>query len=280
MDTHTFEPSEFIPQACKRCSTGENSKYHVPDKLTEAQRRFVELDRRKVEYKQFLEDLKSATEALVAESGVGTFFQDEQGIVYQTAEATRRFVYYERYTVNRTRREGEAKGSLSAKTAREAGFTANGLESIEAALREITERFADADKVRSDLQRRRNELLQGAREARRRRARSTLDAFLPPITFVSIETAPRAAPPPVLVEMYQGRRFYVAPSAWMDRPFRVRDRALKSIVKDFRTLAEANACARGMDDEHYFEKRKSRMLAAGAALLVLYTFISVVRRYL
>jgi hypothetical protein len=90
--------------------------------LTEAQQRFVELDRRKAEYKQFLEDLKAATEALVAEMGLGAFFQDEQGVVYQTAESEGRFVYYERHVVNRTRREGEAKGSLSMKAAREAGF--------------------------------------------------------------------------------------------------------------------------------------------------------------
>jgi hypothetical protein len=94
--------------------------------LTEAQKRFVLLDRRKAEYKQFLEDLKAATEAVVAEIGVGGFFQDEEGIVYQTAEPDGRFVYYERVIINRTRREGEAKGSLSMKTAREAGFAVEG----------------------------------------------------------------------------------------------------------------------------------------------------------
>ena len=94
--------------------------------LTEAQKRFVELDRRKAEYKQFLEDLKVATEAVIAECGVGAFFQDEQGIVYQTAVPEGRFVYYERYCVNRTRREGEKAGSLSMKAARDAGFAVEG----------------------------------------------------------------------------------------------------------------------------------------------------------
>lgn len=96
------------------------------DMLTETQRRFVELDRRKAEYKLYLEELKAATEALVAEMGVGKFFQDEAGIVYQTAEATGRFVYYEKFTVNRTRREGEAKGTLAMKAAKEAGFAVEG----------------------------------------------------------------------------------------------------------------------------------------------------------
>jgi hypothetical protein len=94
--------------------------------LTEAQKKFVELDRRKAEYKQFLEEYKAATESVVAEVGVGKFFQDEQGVVYQTAEPDGRFVYYERHTVNRTRREGEKAGSLSMKAAREAGFIVEG----------------------------------------------------------------------------------------------------------------------------------------------------------
>jgi hypothetical protein len=91
--------------------------------LTEAQKRFIELDRRKAEYKQFLEDYKAAAEAVVAESGIGAFFQDDEGIVYQTAVPDGRFVYYERFCINRTRREGEKAGSLSQKAAREAGFS-------------------------------------------------------------------------------------------------------------------------------------------------------------
>lgn len=94
--------------------------------LTATQKRFVELDCRKAEYKQFLEEHKAATEALVAEMGVGKFFQDETGVVYETAEATGRFVFFEKYTVNHTRRAGEAKGSLSMKAAREAGFAVEG----------------------------------------------------------------------------------------------------------------------------------------------------------
>jgi hypothetical protein len=97
--------------------------------LTDAQKRFIELDRRKAEYKQFLEDYKAATEAVIAEGGVGTFFQDEEGVVYQTAVPDGRFVYYERFCVNRTRREGEKAGSLSLKAAREAGFNVEGPQS-------------------------------------------------------------------------------------------------------------------------------------------------------
>ncbi len=94
--------------------------------MTETQKKFVELDHRKAEYKQFLEEYKTATEALISEMGVGKFFQDETGIVYQTAECDGRFVYFDRFTVHRTRREGEAKGSLSMKAAAEAGFQVKG----------------------------------------------------------------------------------------------------------------------------------------------------------
>lgn len=94
--------------------------------LTETQKKFVELDRRKPEYKQFVEELKAATEAVVAEMGLGKFFQDEQGVVYETAEATGRFVYFDRFTINRTRRAGEAKGTLSIRAAQEAGFQVKG----------------------------------------------------------------------------------------------------------------------------------------------------------
>ncbi len=44
--------------------------------LTDKQRRFVELDLKKAEYKKFLEEYKQATEDLVGEIGVGGHFQD------------------------------------------------------------------------------------------------------------------------------------------------------------------------------------------------------------
>jgi hypothetical protein len=98
----------------------------VPDGLTEAQRRFIYLDKKKAEYKQFLEDYKTATEALVSEIGVGAMFQDADGTVYKATEPNGKFVYFDKYEICRTRREGEAKGSLSMTEARNAGFTVEG----------------------------------------------------------------------------------------------------------------------------------------------------------
>jgi len=90
--------------------------------LTDKQRHFIELDRKKAQYKEFLEAYKKATEDLVSEVGIGGHFQDEQGVVYQTTEPDGRFVHYERFGVNRTRREGETRGSLAMKKAEELGY--------------------------------------------------------------------------------------------------------------------------------------------------------------
>jgi hypothetical protein len=51
--------------------------------------------------------------------GLDHHWQDEEGIVYQVAEMTGKFVYFVPYEIKRTRRDGEAKGSLSIKAAKE-----------------------------------------------------------------------------------------------------------------------------------------------------------------
>jgi hypothetical protein len=83
----------------------------------------VALEKQKQEVKKFYENLKEATEALVKESGVGSYFIDEEGIVYGIIEPEGRFIYYEKYDVIRTRRPGETRGTLSLKEAKERGFT-------------------------------------------------------------------------------------------------------------------------------------------------------------
>lgn len=94
--------------------------------MTELQKKFIELDKKKKEYKEFIEEYSNTVNALVEELGVGVFFQDEEGTVYETVVPEGRFVHYEKFSVDRTRREGEAKGSLSMKRAREAGFIVEG----------------------------------------------------------------------------------------------------------------------------------------------------------
>jgi len=91
-------------------------------KLTEAQKRFIQLDIQKEEVKKFYAEYDKAVNDVVAESGVGAFFQDEAGTVYQTAIPKGTFVDYKPYTITHTKRGDEVKGSLALKTAQEAGF--------------------------------------------------------------------------------------------------------------------------------------------------------------
>ncbi len=90
--------------------------------MTGKQLRFLELERRKDEFKKWQEDLQEATAELVREHGLNAYFQDEQGTVYKLVECPGRFVTFERYVALRTKRPGEERGSLSMKEAREHGF--------------------------------------------------------------------------------------------------------------------------------------------------------------
>lgn len=69
------------------------------------------------------------------------------------------------------------------------------LESVDAALEEITRRFVETDADRGRLENRMMELRQNRDEVRRRRARNTLDAYLPPLTIYSFERDARPTPP-------------------------------------------------------------------------------------
>lgn len=90
--------------------------------LTESQKKYIELEKKKEEYKQFIEDLKEATETLVQEMGVGGHFQDGEGTVYYVDEAKGRYVHFDKHEVRRTRRQGEKSGSLSLGDARSFGY--------------------------------------------------------------------------------------------------------------------------------------------------------------
>lgn len=90
--------------------------------LSEKQKRFVELERRKDEVRKYYEDLELATIELIAEQGLNTYFQDEQNIVYKLVENDGRYVKFDRFGYVRTKRPGEDRGSLSVKEAKEHGF--------------------------------------------------------------------------------------------------------------------------------------------------------------
>jgi hypothetical protein len=91
--------------------------------MTVAQAKFVELEKQKETVKKYFDDLQNALEAVVDEIGVDCYFQDEAGTVYKTVIPDGRFVKFEKLSYERTKRPGEARGTLSVKEAKEAGFT-------------------------------------------------------------------------------------------------------------------------------------------------------------
>lgn len=91
--------------------------------MTEAQKKFVELDKKKAEWKEFQEQYKQAIDVLKEEMGIGGHFQDFEGTVYQVDNCDGKFVYNTPLEVKRTRRDGERAGSLSLKKAEELGYS-------------------------------------------------------------------------------------------------------------------------------------------------------------
>jgi len=90
--------------------------------MTDAQERFVKLERQRVAYKEFLQELEEATQQIADEDGIGSLFQDEKGVVYKIIAPAGRWVAFDPIGYVRTKREDEAKGTLSTKEAKEAGF--------------------------------------------------------------------------------------------------------------------------------------------------------------
>ena len=92
--------------------------YHHNDAIN----RFIELDKKKPEIKKFFEDYKAAVEEVAQLVGEGGHFQDSEGTVYQVVVPEGKFVNFDRFIIQRTRREGEKRGDLSLTKARELGY--------------------------------------------------------------------------------------------------------------------------------------------------------------
>lgn len=98
------------------------------DGLTDAQRRLVELDLRKPEITAYYEELEQVTAAVAAEVGVDGYFQAPDGTVYKLVKPSGAFVTYKQFAFERTKREGETRGTLSMKEAKDA--EANGFKPL------------------------------------------------------------------------------------------------------------------------------------------------------
>lgn len=105
-----------------RVLTGAEVDLHV----STLQSAVIAADRKKAQAKALLDEVKHANKALFDLMGAGYFFQDEEGVVYKTDVCDGKFVYFDPVEIKRTRRDGEAKGSLSMTEARNAGFEVEG----------------------------------------------------------------------------------------------------------------------------------------------------------
>lgn len=90
--------------------------------MTEAQERLIALDLRKPEIEKYYEDLAQALKDLEFESGVDSYFQGPDGVVYKVVKPTGTFVAYKELGYHRTKRPDEDRGTLSVKEAQAAGF--------------------------------------------------------------------------------------------------------------------------------------------------------------
>ena len=87
--------------------------------MTDVQKKFVELEKRR---KQFLEEFDAALQAVAEETGIGNYFRDDEQTVCKIVAPTGRWVKFDAVSYLRTKREGEDKGTLSVKEAKEHGF--------------------------------------------------------------------------------------------------------------------------------------------------------------
>lgn len=90
--------------------------------MTEVQKKFVELEKKKEFIKKFYEELAQSLENLKAEIGLNGMFQDEEGTVYQVIIPDGKYVTFDKLSYIRTRRLHEDRGDLSIKKAESAGF--------------------------------------------------------------------------------------------------------------------------------------------------------------
>ena len=88
--------------------------------LSENQKHLIELDKKKKEIKEYYEDLQETLEKVVEEIGIEGHFQDmTDGTIFQIVEPAGKFITFNKFDYLRTKREGEDRGTLSMKKARE-----------------------------------------------------------------------------------------------------------------------------------------------------------------
>lgn len=91
--------------------------------LQELQAAYAQLDKWYAEEVKPLFDLqKRIRDIIISRTHMGSYWQDQDGIVFRTADKKGQWVDFTPHEIQRTRRPGEAKGTISIKDAEEAGF--------------------------------------------------------------------------------------------------------------------------------------------------------------
>lgn len=85
--------------------------------------RLIKAEKDKDIAKKIYEEYSAALEAVATTLGTNIAFQDADGTVYKLLVPQGRYVQFDRFATDRTRRVGEAKGSLSMEEAKRYGFT-------------------------------------------------------------------------------------------------------------------------------------------------------------
>lgn len=88
--------------------------------LSTAQKRLVELDLKKPEIKAYYEELETVLAAVASEIPLNSYFKSDDGTTYKLVKPSGTFVMYKQYDFERTKREGESRGTLSKREAYDA----------------------------------------------------------------------------------------------------------------------------------------------------------------
>jgi hypothetical protein len=92
--------------------------------LTDEQKKFIEVSKKMENIKNELKELGTEVEELLKRIGVGKSFQDpEDGTVFEIIIPKGTFVSFKTVDYERTKRAGEARGTLSMARAKELGFS-------------------------------------------------------------------------------------------------------------------------------------------------------------
>jgi hypothetical protein len=91
--------------------------------MTESQMKFIELSKKYEATKESMKTMKLELTDLMVRIGIGNHFQDpEDKTVFQIVKPLGTFISFDNLAYERTKREGEVKGSMSKKKAEELGY--------------------------------------------------------------------------------------------------------------------------------------------------------------